>query len=177
MKSFCSRILAISIFMLSTVGVTAQNSGSAAKSEFWSRVQFGGSAGLSFGSNYTNIALAPGAIYNFNKYFAAGVGLQGSYIKVKDSYQSYIYGGSVVTLFHPIREIQLSAELEQVRVNTEYDLVDGTTFDDDFWNTALFLGAGYRTNNVTIGVRYNVLHDDDKNIYADPFMPFVRFYF
>jgi len=39
------------------------------------------------------------------------------------------------------------------------------------------LGAGYRTGNVTMGVRYNVLQDDSKNVYSDALMPFVRFYF
>lgn len=48
---------------------------------------------------------------------------------------------------------------------------------DNFWNTALFLGAGYRTNNATIGIRYNVLHNDNNNIYTTAFMPFVRVYF
>ena len=47
----------------------------------------------------------------------------------------------------------------------------------DFWNTALFLGAGYRNDNITLGIRYNVLHRDRDNIYAEAFMPFVRIYF
>ena len=34
--------------------------------DFWSRVHFGGGLGVGFGSNYTNIALAPSAIYDFN---------------------------------------------------------------------------------------------------------------
>ncbi len=169
------QIILASLLLLSFSGFTQEDSDG--KSDFWRRVQFGGSAGLSFGNNYTNVALAPGALYNFNRYFAAGVGLQGSYIKVRNNYESYIYGGSILVLANPIDAIQLSAEIEQVRVNTEYQFIDGGVLDDNFWNTALFLGAGYRTNNVTIGVRYNVLHDDDKNIYADPFMPFVRVYF
>jgi hypothetical protein len=48
---------------------------------------------------------------------------------------------------------------------------------ENFWNTGLFLGAGYRTQNVTIGARYNVLFDKDRNVYGDAFMPFVRVYF
>ena len=46
-----------------------------------------------------------------------------------------------------------------------------------FWNTALFLGAGYRNENITLGIRYNILHRDRDNIYAEAFMPFVRIYF
>jgi len=146
------------------------------KSEFWRRVQFGGGLGLGFGSGYTDIAVAPSAIYNFNDYFAAGVGLQGSYVKVKNSYDSFIYGGSLIALFNPIEAIQLSAELEQLRVNTDFQY-QGNDVEDNFWNTGLFLGAGYRTQNVTIGIRYNLLHDPDKPVYSEAFMPFVRVYF
>ncbi len=42
---------------------------------------------------------------------------------------------------------------------------------------ALFVGAGYRNENITIGIRYNVLHKDSDNIYAEAFMPFVRIFF
>lgn len=141
--------------------------------DFWSRVRYGGGLGLSMGSGYTDIMVAPSAVYDFNDYFSAGLGLQGSYVKVKDNFESYMYGASLVGLFNPIDEIQLSAELEQVRVNLTF--VDD--FKENFWNTALFLGAGYRADNLTIGIRYNVLHDSNKNVYNDAFMPFVRFYF
>ena len=145
------------------------------RSEFWSKVQFGGGLGLGFGNNSTNISVAPSAIYNFNEKVALGLGLQYSYIRQKDFYTSHLYGGSIIGLVNPIQEIQLSAELEELRVNTDFDNSSFTT--DDFWNTALFLGAGYRTNNATIGVRYNVLHKDNNNIYTTAFMPFVRIYF
>ena len=144
--------------------------------DFWSRVHFGGGLGVGFGSNYTNIALAPSAIYDFNQYISAGIALQGSYVRDKNFYESYMYGPSLIVLGNPIPEIQLSAELEQLRVNVDYD--DDLGFpNDNFWNTALFLGAGYRTNNVTIGARYNVLHDSDRNVYSNALMPFVRVYF
>lgn len=143
------------------------------KSDFWQKVRFGGGLGLSFGSGYTDIAIAPSAIYQFNPYIATGVGLQGSYISVKNNYEAFTYGGSLILLANPIQEIQLSAELEQLRVNLDFN--DG--FSDNFWNTALFMGAGYRANNVTIGVRYNVLHNNKNNVYSEAFMPFVRVYF
>ncbi|HEX8563743.1 MAG TPA: hypothetical protein VF676_12265 [Flavobacterium sp.] len=161
-------------FLFSLSSASSQETN--AKSEFWRRVQFGGGFGLGVGSGYTDIMVAPSAVYNFNDYFAAGVGLQGSYVKVKESYDSWIYGGSLIALFNPIDEIQLSAELEQLRVNTDFQYL-GAEFEDNFWNTALFLGAGYRAQNVTIGVRYNVLHDDEKYVYGEAFMPFVRVYF
>ena len=137
------------------------------------RIHFGGSLGLSIGSGFTNIVVAPSVIYDVNSYFSAGAGLQGSYVSWKNNFESYIYGASLIGLINPIEQIQLSAELEQLRVNTTYE----NKFKDNFWNTALFLGAGYRTNNVTIGIRYNVLFKESNNVYNEAFMPFIRVYF
>jgi len=165
-------VFAVGLFTFSQNAKAQQ----AQEENFWNKVSFGGGLGVGFGSNYTNIVVAPSAIYNFNEYFAAGLGLQGSYVRDKNFYESYMYGPSLIVLGNPIPEIQLSAELEQLRVNVDYD--DELKFqDDNFWNTALFLGIGYRTNNITLGVRYNVLHDSDKNVYSDALMPFVRVYF
>ncbi len=145
-----------------------------APDDFWQNVQFGGGLGLSFGTGYTDISVSPSAIYNVNEYFAVGLGAQYTYVKQKDYYSSNLYGGSLITLFNPLPEIQLSAELEQLRVNVKGI---NNSFSNNFWNTGLFLGAGYRSGNVTMGARYNVLHDENKSAYSDAFMPFVRFYF
>ena len=97
-------VLAVT-FILCFGSIHAQEKGG---SDFWNDVQFGGGIGVSVGSDFTDISLAPSAIYNFNEYFAAGVGLQGSFVKVRtrepyyDGYKSYIYGGSLIGLFTPI---------------------------------------------------------------------------
>ncbi|MBG6060720.1 hypothetical protein IWX83_000492 [Flavobacterium sp. CG_9.1] len=144
------------------------------ENQFWRNVQFGGGIGLGFGSGYTDISVAPSVIYNFNEYVALGVGLQYKYLKQKDFYASHLYGGSAIGFFNPLHEIQLSAELEQLRVNVNLD--GSNSNSENYWNTALFIGAGYRSGNATIGVRYNVLTDKN-NIYGSAFMPFIRFYF
>ena len=144
------------------------------ENQFWKNVQIGGGLGLGFGSGYTDISIAPSAIYNFNEYAALGLGLQYKYLKQKDYYASHLYGGSIIGLLNPIRQIQLSAELEQLRVNVNLEGSDSNS--QNYWNTALFVGAGYRSGNVTIGARYNVL-DDKNSIYGSAFMPFVRVYF
>lgn len=145
---------------------------------FWDKVQFGGGLGLGFGSGYTDISVMPSAIYNVNEIVAVGAGLQFGYLNSKNYYESYVYGGSLITLINPIPEIQLSAELEQVRVDTKYEAnVNRPAFSDSYWNTALYLGAGYRTGNVTIGARYDVLYNPNKSLYGSGFMPFVRVYF
>ena len=144
--------------------------------DFWEHVQFGGGLGASFGNDYTDITVAPSAIYNFNDHFALGTGLQYSNLKQKNYYSSNVYGGSLIGLYNPIEEIQFSLELEEVSVNNKYmDL--GGNYKASFWNTGLFVGGGYQEGNVTIGARFNLLFDKDKNVYGDAFMPFVRVFF
>jgi len=150
--------------------------------DFWNKVRFGGSVGLGFGSGYTDVNLAPSAIYQFNQYAALGVGLSGSYVHQKNYYDSAIYGGSVLGLFNPIPQLQLSVEVEELRVNLNYsdryaDLANLPYTQRDFWNTALFFGAGYQMENVTVGLRYNVLYKERDLVYSDAIMPFVRIYF
>lgn len=146
------------------------------KSEFWKKVSFGGGLGLNIGSGFTNVTVAPAAIYNINRYFSAGLALQGSYVSLRNNFNSLIYGGSIIGLANPVEMVQLSAELEQVRVNTTV-IAQPNDYKENTWNTALFLGAGYRTQNITIGIRYNVLYKDTDYLYSDPFMPFVRVFF
>ncbi|WP_237421201.1 hypothetical protein [Flavobacterium sp. Sd200] len=150
---------------------------------FWDKVRFGGGIGAAFGSGYTDVAIAPGAIYQFNNYVALGLGVQGSYVRQRDYYESFMYGGSAIVLLNPIPQVQLSAELEQLRVNLNVDerFEDRYPYlnfrDRDFWNTALFVGAGYQMQNVTIGLRYNVLYNKKDMVYSDALMPFIRVYF
>ena len=143
---------------------------------FWEGVQFGGGLSVGVGSGYTNITVAPSAIYNFNDYVALGTGLQYSYLKEKDHYSSNVYGASLIGLFNPVEVVQLSLEVEETNVNNRYFDLDGD-YKRSFWNTGLFLGAGYRQDNVIIGGRVNVLFDKDKDIYGSAFMPFVRVFF
>ena len=146
-------------------------------SEFWKNVRFGGGIGLSFGDRFFSGTLAPVAIYEVTPEFATGIGLNMTYATLKDRYKSTILGGSVLTLFSVIPEIQLSAEFEPLNVNRNFDEQFVTNPDDNYWYSALFLGAGYRTGNVIFGIRYDVLYDEDKSIYAEPWIPFVRVFF
>jgi hypothetical protein len=147
------------------------------KSNFWKQVQYGGGFGLNIGTGFTDITLAPNAIYNLNQYLALGAGLQGSIVSQKDYYSSAIYGVNTIVLINPVEEVQLSIELEQVRVNYTFRNPTTGTLKDNFWNTGLFVGGGYRMENVTMGMRYNLLFNKDKNVYADAMMPFIRVYF
>ena len=160
------------IILSSVSTLNAQQS----QDNFWDSVRFGGGIGLSFGDGFFSGTLAPSAIYEFNNQVALGFGLNGTYNKQKDFYKSTILGGSLIGLFSPINEIQLSAEFEELHVNRRYDSHLNLE-NDTYWSPALFLGVGYRNGNVTFGVRYDMLYDKDKSIYANAWAPFVRFYF
>lgn len=173
--SLQKKVLFFAFLILISANSFSQNTNSNS-TDFWKHVRYGGGVGLSFGNGFFSGTLAPSAIYEFNRQFALGVGLNGTYNSRKNFYNSTIFGGSVLGLFNPIREIQLSAEFEELNVHRNWENELGIA-DENYWYPALFIGAGYRTRNITIGIRYDVLYDEDKSIYADPFVPFVRVYF
>ena len=151
----------------------AQGPGSG--SDFWSNVRYGGGIGLGFGNDSFSFAIAPAAIYQFSPQFASGIGLQYNYSEFRDS-KFTAFGASVMSFFNPIPAIQLSAEFEETRVKRTEDFA-GIRFEEDYWSPALFFGAGFGNRNVMVGVRYDVLYDAGKSIYADPWVPFVRVFF
>ena len=156
---------------------TAQDSTLVKKSDFWKNVRFGGGLGLSTTNNFFTLGVSPSAIYDVNNQVSLGLGLNYTYNRFKNRYKSNIYGGSIIGLFNPIREIQISTEFEQLLVNRKFEGLLSNRVNDNYFSPALFLGAGYRTQNITIGLRYNVLFDKDKSVYGDAIVPFVRVYF
>ncbi len=176
-KPFITRFIKITIIaflVLNNLDVQAQVQKQ--KSEFWQHIQFGGGIGLSFGNGFFSGTLAPSGIYNFNEKFAAGVGLNMSYNTEKNIYESYILGTSILGLFSPIPQLQLSAEFEQLYVNREFENWTGF-LDESYWYPGLYLGAGFNTGPVTMGVRFDVLYDQNRSIYGSAYNPFVRIYF
>ncbi len=146
-------------------------------SDFWKNVQYGGGIGLNFGDGYFSGALAPIAMYRFNPYVATGVGLNFQYSSQRDIFKSTVLGASALGLFNPYPNFQISTEFEQLHVNRNFDEQFVSNIDDNYWYPALFLGLGYTSRNVTFGIRYDVLYDEDKSIQNQAWMPFVRFWF
>lgn len=176
--NFLGIILLTGLFFTMTTTIQAQEITTKPKSEFWSKVRFGGGLGLNFGRNNTNITVAPSALYQPNQYVAFGPGLNYTYQKFGD-FKTTLVGASAIVISNPLDFLQLSGEFEQLRV---FQSVSGLPDIPNSWNTALFLGAGYRLNVGgnslgAIGIRYNVLFDDNDSVYADAWQPFVRVYF
>jgi len=152
--------------------MTAQNqSGS-----FTSHLRFGGGIGLSFGSDFFSGSISPNVLYQFNPSFGVGVGLNGAYSSLKNQYSATIIGGSVLALYNVIPEIQLSAEFEESNIARKYTFSEGN-YKETYWYPAMLVGVGFHTHNVTAGIRYDLLFDRDKSIYANAYAPFVRVYF
>ena len=145
------------------------------KSEFWKHVRFGGAVGLNFGDRFFSATLAPSAIYDFNNQFSLGVGLNGTYNKQRDVFKSTILGASIISLYNPVNQLQVSGEFEYLNVNQKFD--NNALQDRNYWVPALYMGLGYSTNNITLGIRYDVLYDRDKSINLDPWAPFIRVFF
>jgi hypothetical protein len=167
------RISALIILCLSSFICSGQSYSQ--KGDFWGRVRYGGGIGLGFGNDSFTLQLAPSAIYQANDYLGLGVGLSYNYAKFGEDRFS-AFGGSLLSLFNPIPALQLSAEFEEMRVHRDYQFAL-PQYEEDYWLPALYVGLGYSSGPVTFGIRYDLLHDDAKSLYADPWMPFVRVYF
>jgi len=146
------------------------------KSDFWDQVRFGGGFGLNFGNGFFSATIAPIGVYEFNEKIALGAGLNGTFNSQKSISKSTILGGSLVGLYNPIRAIQVSAEFEQLNVNRRFN-VNTSIPDENYWVPALYMGIGYRSGNAIFGIRYDVLFDEQRSIFVDPWAPFVRFFF
>ncbi len=148
---------------------------------FWQNVRFGGNIGLNFGNRFTNIVVAPQAIYQVSPQVGLGVGLNFSYIKqnfndgFSPDFSSTLLGGSLIAIANPIEEIQLSMDLEYLNVNRNFE--DPIFRDDNYWVPALFIGAGYRQQGFVIGARYDVLFNEGRSVYNNGIQPFVRVLF
>lgn len=147
----------------------------APQESFWEKVRFGGSAGLSLNNDFFNVSLSPKAVYDFSSKVSAGIGAQGSYTN-GPNYNAYTAGGGLLGLYRPIPSLQLSTEFEELFVSRERYL-DGGNTNVSYWYPALFFGLGYNTGPVTIGVRYDVLYDENRSIYGNALLPFVSIYF
>lgn len=168
---FCFIFLSLSThsYVFAQTGIEQQ------ESRFFDNVRFGGSLGASFSENVFSAFLAPKSIYDFNQMTSAGLGLAGSYTNA-DNYTAHSFSGSIIGILRPIANIQLSSEFEENYVSRSWEL-EGANKKDSYWYPALFLGAGYTTGPVTVGIRYDVLYDDQKSIYGSALMPFISVYF
>ena len=141
------------------------------KSDFWDNVRFGGGFTLGFGSQ-TTVGISPSAIYDFNNGLAIGVGVGYLYSEIND-FTSNVYSTSIISLYQTNFNLQFSSEFD-------YYFANQSTFNGGSVSTnfpALYLGVAFNQGRFAVGVRYDVLYDENKSIFASPISPVVRFYF
>ncbi|WP_106794254.1 alpha-ketoglutarate decarboxylase [Aquimarina sp. Aq78] len=144
--------------------------------DFWSNVSFGGNLGIGVGNDTFSGVIEPSALYNFNEQFAAGIGISFGYIE-SNNFTATNYGGSLLAFYSPIREIRLSLEFQEMGVSRTLEIENTVDLKEEYWYPSLFIGAGYRIGNVSVGIRYDLLYDMDKSIYGNAYVPFVGVFF
>lgn len=140
------------------------------------RLKFGCGFGLNFVGS-TNISLSPNLMYSVSNKVILGVGIQGSYASIKNLQNTTTFGGNVLMMYTPARKLSTILELAQLRVVTKTEAeIENTT--NKYWDTALFVGAGFNiTNKISVGAKYNLLYDEDESVYTSPIVPFVNITF
>ena len=147
------------------------------QNKFSENLRFGGGFSMGFSNNYSTFSISPSIIYDFSDQFSSGVSFSYLYVKNKSTTQkstSNLYGGSILSFYKPISNIQISSEYERLKLDQKY------VFDNDIsaWQDALYFGLEYVSGNIAIGLRYDVLYDKTKNfLYASALNPVFRIYF
>jgi hypothetical protein len=140
---------------------------------------FGGTFGLSFGSSYTLINVSPQAGYRFNRYVAAGAGVNFIYSSSKffGFRENYgVAGLNIFGRFYPIEQIFIQAqpELNYTWGKQKYD--DGTEFKlDGKMVPSLLAGGGVaipigRKGAMLIMLQYDVLQQSRSPYGKNPFI-------
>lgn len=136
----------------------------------WDNVSYGGGITLGFGSG-TTVGLSPNAIYSFGNGLSAGLGVGYLYSEFND-FSTSAFNLSAISLYQTPYDILLSAELEQ------YFATQKDSFGEFSTNfPALHLGIAYNLGKFALGIRYDVLYNENKSIFASPISPIMRFYF
>lgn len=133
--------------------------------------------GCGFGLNFvggTSLSLSPNVNYLVSEKVSIGVGLQGNYISIKDVQSTTTIGGNIIAQYMPVRILTTLLEFSQLNVSTKRETLAGEV-KDDFWESALFVGAGLNVSrNISLGIKYNLLYDSDESVYTSPILPFVN---
>lgn len=134
--------------------------------------------GLGFGLNFvggTSISLSPNLTYRLTDKFAVGGGLLFNYTGIKDLQKTTTIGANLIGNYFPIQKLLTTIEFAEMHVNRNMIF---TNVKDEFWDSALFVGAGYQiTPKISVGGKYNLLYDKAKSVYSSPFVPFVNISF
>lgn len=129
---------------------------------------FGGNFGLAFGSSYTLVNISPQVGYRFNRYVAAGTGVNFIYSSSKFFGYRENYGVAGLNIFgrlYPIEQafVQLQPEANYTWGKQKYENGPEATLDGKFV-PSLLAGAGVAIpvgrGAMLVMVQYDVLQQD-----------------
>ncbi|TXE08858.1 hypothetical protein [Algoriphagus aquimarinus] len=142
------------------------------------RLYYGGNFGMQFGST-TLIEVSPIIGVMITPKFSSGVGVTYQYFKSRYYYggQSTSYGGRVFSRYNILPNIFAHAEMESINFD---HLGYGKTEYERIWANSLFLGGGYFApfgfrGGANFTFLYNVLHDNLRSPYGEPYVIRVGF--
>jgi hypothetical protein len=169
-------VLLLCLFFATTVIKAQQRDEDAPKQGFQKeKLFFGGNFGLTFG-DYTLINLSPQLGYRFTDFFAAGLGINGQYVSIKERNSNEdvitkssrgVVGLNIFGRVYPIKNIMLQVQPEANYVfgKIKYYLYPTqTTNEGAAIAPSLLLGGGAVIPSgrgaMIISVFYDVLQDD-----------------
>jgi hypothetical protein len=143
------------------------------------RVYFGGNFSLQFGP-VTFIDVSPLAGAMITERYSAGVGATYQYMNFRwlNTSGSSVYGGRVFNRYNVLNNIFAHGEFEVLNA-TYVDIRDRVQRD---WVPGLFVGAGYfspfgQRGGINIAILYNLLYDNVRSPYAEPYVIRAGFLF
>ncbi|WP_209329868.1 hypothetical protein [Lunatimonas salinarum] len=176
--------LALSLTLLAVVQVSAQREiypeDNPPLSE---RMYFGGNLSLQFGT-ITFIDVSPLAGVMITEKYSAGVGATYQYFNDRFfNYNSNIYGGRIFNRYNVLPRIFAHAEYETLNLEVANQLPNSNdivlTRD---WVPGFLVGAGYfspfgNRGGMNFMLLYNLLHDNLRSPYREPYVVRVGFVF
>ena len=127
-----------------------------------SKLTFGGALGLSFGSNYTAVNIAPQIGYQFNQYLAAGGGISYNYYsysayRSEKQSQSY-FGLNLYGRITPVSYIALQVQPEIYRMWASY-LSESRVVPCMLVGGGVIMPVGAR-GGISMMIYYDLIQDD-----------------
>jgi len=142
------------------------------------RLYYGGNFGMQFGT-VTLIDISPLVGVMITPKFSSGLGVTYQFFDDRRYVggQTSSYGGRVFSRYNVLPNIFLHGEFESINFDN-YNLISDQF--ERIWSNALFLGGGYfapfgRNGGANFTFLYNVLHDNLRSPYGEPYVIRVGF--
>ena len=186
MNQFMKKLLLVLFCSVSVITVSLAQDESGKQGFDKSKLFVGGNLGLSFSSYGTAINITPQVGYQFNRYFAAGLGLNYAYYSYKDYYgstqlskQDYSYAGmNLFGRLYPIRQLFIQAQPEVNYVwGSVSDYVNNVSYKiPNQFVPSVLVGGGAALpagrGAIIISIMYDVIQNTLSPYYGQPVYAF-----